>query len=480
MDFFKNSTPGIFYPISLFFIISSVIAGEYVNEVFVSFLTLFILFSLFYRENEPPVIFAAIAFQWLSIASSHLYLIFTDATQEVLLWRPQYSLEYINKTYWLSIIGLLAFALGVKLAIGKLRVEQIDRKLLDEYSVNKVIILYLLFFFGYEPVSKFVMGIVPALRQGFVALLQLKWTLLFLMIYVSFRKNEKKNIVYLIIAIEILLGFTGYFSSFKDYLILFPIVYLSFNKIKGTKQITTLTFVALILLNFGVVWSYVKGEYRMFLSGGERVQKVTVDKQEALNKLLDLALDVGEEEYLLGFEAMVKRVYFLEYFSATVNFIPERQAYLEGETWKKSLQHIFMPRLFFPNKKAIEDSEQTRKLTGIQVAGAKQGTSISPGYMAESYADFGPVNMHIAIFVLGFLLGLIYKSLLKNSYNQLWGFALILPMYFLFAIPGRSLIKIFGDSAYFFLVFYFLKRFAIQYLDVFIRSNNQTEEKTSE
>lgn len=470
-DFFKNTIPKPFYFISVFFIVASVVAGQYTFEIIASLSVLFILFGLFYRENEPPVILVAIAFQWLSISVSHFYLIFSESTQVDLLWRPQYSLEYINRTFWMSIIGLLFFSLGVKLAIVNLKVKQISMKILNLYSTNKIIIVYLIFSLTFTPLAKALRFVVPGLYQALNILTYFKWSLFFLMIYVSFIRNEKKNIVFIIIFVEIILGFTGYFSEFKNFLLLFPIVYLSFNKLKG-KQLFPIVIIALVLVNFGALWSYVKTDYRSFLSGGKRAQIVTVDKQTALKKLWDLTTQVDKEEYNLGFEAMIKRIYFLEYFSATLNFIPERQPYLEGKTWNKSLQHIFMPRMFFPNKEAIDDSEQTRKLTGIQVANAKQGTSISVGYMAESYADFGPINMHVAIFILGLALGLIYRALLRNSYNQLWGFALIFPMYFLFAIPGRSLVKIFGDSTYFLIVFLFLKRFGIPYLDKFIRKKD--------
>jgi len=389
-----------------------------------------------------------------------------------LLWRPFYSLEYINQTYWLSIIGLLAFALGIKFAIINVRVKQISNSLLNNYDTFKIIIFYLVFSVLFVPISSFIRYTIPGLFQAFTLLNFFKWSLFFLMIYVSFKKDKHKKIVFIIIFIEFILGFSGIFSEFKDFLLLFPIVYLSFNKIQSRKQIVILTLLAIILINIGALWSYVKGEYRMYLSGGERAQVVVVDKKAALNKLWELTTKVNTETYKMGFEALIKRIYFLEYFSATVNYSKKYDKYLDGETWGNAIKHILMPRILFPNKKAIDDSKQTMKLTGIHLADSSQGTSISVGYMAESFADFGDFFMHFAIFFLGFILGNIYKLLTTKAINSLWAFAMVFPMYFLININGKNLIKIFGDTFYFLIVFFFLTKFIVPIIDSNIRKPN--------
>lgn len=471
MFFDLKNIPKPLYLATLFFFIFSFISGIYILEIFASFLLLFILFGLFYRESEAPVIVFALSFQWLSISIAHFYLIFTDSSQKELLWRPFYSLEYINQTYWLSILGLFAFALGIKLAIINVRVKQISDSLLKKYDTFKVIILYVTFTILFVPISKLIRFTVPGLFQAFTILNFFKWSLFFLMVYISFKKNEHKKLVSIIIFIEFILGFSGIFAEFQNFLLLFPIVYLSFNKIQGRKQIVILTVLAIVLINIGAVWSYVKVEYRMYLSGGERAQIVVVDKRDALNKLWELTNNMNAETYKMGFEALIKRVYALEYFSATINHVTKYQKYLDGETWNNAIRHVLMPRILFPNKKGIDDSKQTMKLTGIHLADASQGTSISVGYMAESFADFGAFYMHFAIFFLGFLLGSIYKFLTTKAVNSLWAFAMIFPMFFLININGKNLIKIFGNTFYFIIVFFFLSKFAVPFIDGYLRIN---------
>ena len=54
--------------------------------------------------------------------------------------------------------------------------------------------------------------------------------------------------------------------------------------------------------------------------------------------------------------------------------------------------------------------------------GEEEGTSISMGYMAESYIDFGPWGMFVPIFLLGLLWGLIYRYFTTTSKIKIFGY----------------------------------------------------------
>ncbi|MFN2508810.1 MAG: hypothetical protein ABR589_08565, partial [Chthoniobacterales bacterium] len=93
--------------------------------------------------------------------------------------------------------------------------------------------------------------------------------------------------------------------------------------------------------------------------------------------------------------------------------------------WAGAIEHVLKPRLFFPDKAAIDDSERTSQYTGMEVAGAEQGTSIGIGYFAESYVDFGPVGMFMPIALLGAGLGLIYRLFVIKARYKLLGGAIV-------------------------------------------------------
>jgi hypothetical protein len=94
--------------------------------------------------------------------------------------------------------------------------------------------------------------------------------------------------------------------------------------------------------------------------------------------------------------------------------------YEHGALWRDAIQRVFMPRLLFPGKPGIDDSQETAKYTGLAVAGQEQGTSIGLGYMAESYIDFGWLGMFIPIFLLGVFYGTIYRLFGYRQQNRLF------------------------------------------------------------
>jgi hypothetical protein len=114
----------------------------------------------------------------------------------------------------------------------------------------------------------------------------------------------------------------------------------------------------------------------------------------------------------------------VNFFALALENVPNRVPYENGGLWTGSIMHILTPRLLFPDKPALDDSERTRLYTGVQVAGVESGTSIGIGYVGESYIDFGPVWMFAPIFLLGILYGLINRFFLTRTKYKLLGAAL--------------------------------------------------------
>ena len=68
--------------------------------------------------------------------------------------------------------------------------------------------------------------------------------------------------------------------------------------------------------------------------------------------------------------------------------------------------NAFVPRILVPDKAELpSDSYYTRRFAGVQVA--EGATSVSIGYMAEFYADWGIAGMFVSIFCYGLWIGVI-------------------------------------------------------------------------
>ena len=64
---------------------------------------------------------------------------------------------------------------------------------------------------------------------------------------------------------------------------------------------------------------------------------------------------------------------YTSFFAMALQHVPTVVPHEQGALWWGNLMHILQPRMFFPDKPMIEDSELTIKYTGEMVAGLEQG-----------------------------------------------------------------------------------------------------------
>ena len=425
-------------------------------QVSVSLIVLYLIFYLFWDEYHPPIILIGLSFTWLSISMGYFYAIFFHGQLRDLLWYPYYSVDNIERAYWYSIVGLAFLAVGIRLGIGKAMNIKVDTSEIESLDIIKLMIG----FFVYSAIANYLFDKTRVRLAGiseFFHMLKLfKWSFLFLITLAVFHTRKFINLFWAFFALGLILSFTSFFSDFKPYLFILPIGYLTIRQLTA-KQTFYILLLSVFIYVLGVYWSYIKGDYRLFLSGGQKGQIVVVSKEQALKKFFSYAKTFDRLEFKYGQEALFKRIFYLEFFSATIRFIPTYKPYMKGENVMRAIRHVTMPRIFFPNKPPLNDSKHTIELTGIYVAGAKQGVSISVGYFSELYADFGPFGMDIALFILGLLIGFIYKLPLKLSLSNVWGFAMAVPIFFFVSSFEIDLVKLIGDLIWFSLTFIIIR-----------------------
>jgi hypothetical protein len=225
------------------------------------------------------------------------------------------------------------------------------------------------------------------------------------------------------LTIELLLGFSGFFSTFKNVLFLMLVITagatsgigrLSLGKIAGA------TVVLVVLVGF---WQAVKSEYRQALNRGTGMQSVTMPLLERYQFLIGRAEEVTPEEMTVGLVSGIRRLGYIQFFAHSLRHVPRQIPHQSGELWLGAVKHVFMPRFLFPDKPALNESRRTMQFTGQIVADERRGTSISIGYMGESYIDFGYFGMFVPIFLLGLYYGLVYSYFSRIRGYELLGMA---------------------------------------------------------
>ena len=207
------------------------------------------------------------------------------------------------------------------------------------------------------------------------------------------------------------------------------------------------------LLVFGAAWTSVKNEYRNFLTQGERSQTTVVSRSEQLGRLGELIGSLSWEDVQEGMEPLFLRIAYVDFFALTMDFVPEYRPHEGGKVWMDSILHVLQPRVLFPDKPVLKsDSEFTMQYTGLFLASDDEGTSISIGYMGESYIDFGVPGMFVPILILGFFWGWMYAFFISHAQSAIFGYAFataLLIEAYQFEMAG---IKLFGGMLMKFMV----------------------------
>lgn len=400
--------------LTLFGVIGVVFSsGQNATLVFLSLSVLVVGSLLLWRPSEPPILMFLFGYQWLEASLSTFYAnyrgIHIDLSSST---GGNMSLATI-----LSLVGLLALAVGLRLGAGPSRIADILRIRDQAARVSQRKWLYLyVFSYGVALVAVALARAAPGLSQPFLAIAAFKWAAFVAFTYVTFTRKDANKFAWLIVfALELITAIGGYFSSFKFVFIftflslIFAGVRLSFWRSVGLLTCTVLALTA------GIFWTAVKSEYRSYLSGGVTAQIVTVNYEERVAYLASLIAVVTPDQLRGASERLVTRIAYVDMFAVAIEYVPLQTSFTEGRLLGSSLARVFMPRILFPNKAIIDESALTNEYTGLNVAGRNEGTQISLGYIGESYVDFGRILMMMPLLLIGVCLGACHRWLLRDG-----------------------------------------------------------------
>jgi len=418
----------------------------------------FLLLSILWKKDESPFLFIGLMLQWLSINIKVFYANFISADFSSTFE----NYKNIEQAFYYSNIGLIALAGGIFFIIRRYSLRKSNYfELALKYSSRKIVPIYIIVALLYPFIFDYSFNF-GGLQQPISKMADFKWMVFFIFMLSCLYTKQFKLFAIVAIA-EIIMSLTGFFSGFKDYfLVIFGGVAIIYAKDLNFKRVIPLVCMVFGFAWMMIMWQYVKPEYRSFLNRGENTQNSIRGTQESLEKLGQLVQNVNSEDLNEGFKQTVERLSYIDFFSATIDYVPRVIPHTHGRLWGDAIGRVLQPRLFFPNKQIIDDSETTRKYSGMQVAGAESATSISLGYMAENYIDFGMPGMFISLFGYGLLIGLVYKYVMTSSPDKLIGTAMIIPLFILIYLFESALNKLIGGLIMYLLIYELIRRFALK------------------
>ncbi len=375
---------------------SSVLSG---TAVF----ALAVMVGLTWRVDEIPVMPFVLSYQWLQVSAGYFY---HQATGH---FPGEYQPGDLDLAVFLSLAGLLLIALAVRLVA---RATARPHDVHQQWTVHNLRGLFLLviglYSINYVTTLSFGGGSLSVILDRLVQLRQVPLILLWIEVL---RQGRHRSYLWLSLAWVFIPQLGSYFSDFKTPLLLLLIVSAFFwepwnvdhRKITaaGLARVGGAVAAALFLAMLwqGGVKQDIRKAYDDDAVGAnpfDRIQLFVERAGDALPGVQNETRDVVE--------GLVSRVSYVTFFSRVLEHVPAREPHADGELLQMALSNAFMPRFLFPSKGALpSDSYYTRRFAGVLVM--EDNTSISIGYLAEFYADWGFAGMFLSVFAYGLLMG---------------------------------------------------------------------------
>jgi len=422
------------------------------------------LCALLWRRGEPPVLLFAAGFQWLQVTLKlwHANLLGVH----IVSLSPSSMVETAT---WLGLSGVLVLALGMRLGLGfglgrGLRGSSATGRslvgALSTFGALKVYLAIAILGFG----ARALVWNVSAIRQPLMAFMDLRWVPFFIFGHLALSRRQGRWIFAAVALLEFVNGI-GFFSEFRTVIFVTLLVLLTIPGRIPPRNVVALAGVFGLLVFLGIAWSAIKEDYRQFLNEGTRTQVVRVTFPERVATFVDMVGSLRAVELERGVDILVLRVAYVDYFAHVLEFVPQHRPHTDGALWGAAVLHPLTPRVLFPGKPPLRwDSDVTMEYTGLRLSSAADGTSISMGYMAESYIDFGKVGMWVPIVLIGLLWGAMYRFLVTRAPVPLIGhaFASALLIYAAqFEITG---VKLLGGVLTKFIVFSLVLLFVVPWI----------------
>lgn len=416
--------------------------------------------KLLWRPGQPPTLLLLAALHLLQVTTA---LIYANALGVNINSLSEYGVDLEYATPF-ALGAVFCLVLGMSLGntgppIWPTEVAQVEARSWSPRSAFRVFVVTLILGSAFGALS----GLSESVRQLFLAGANIQWIGMFLLAYVCL--SQKRGFSYLLVAtgVEIAIGFTGFFGEYKT---VFYALFLAFASARPKLKFSSLVaiiFASALALAISAVWSANKQDYRRFVNKGTEQQVVLVPLEDRLAFFVDRISNIDADTMANGFDLALRRITYVEFFGATLHFVPDARSHENGAITMAAFSHILFPRLLFPDKAPLpNDTTVTMAYTGLPLS-TGSGVSISIGYAGELYIDYGVLGMMACMGFIGFIYGNVTRYIQRQFSSALIGYGSTLAL----LIPGlyfeTSLIKLIGGVMTSFLILLLVSKFVMPF-----------------
>jgi hypothetical protein len=393
--------------------------------------------------GSTPVLILAFTFQWIQVSLGVLYYGLTG--RELLTiaqsdYRP------------MVLIGLgclIVIALGLRLGIALIWRHRAPGETWPHEAMIWPVLLgaYILLLSSEAAIKNFAWDN-PSITQAVLTVDMARLGLLFLVFRRLTRPAIRWYAIGLVLGVEIAMGLIGYFAGFREPLVLLMLALLEVFDRRKLQHRVALALIVALSLGLGLMWMGIRTEYRSTFTDADTIETWSSKRFGRVQDLSSNWFNRGSTGIMADLDKLVDRMWTVYYPALALARVPAHVPHTNGALLWGVIEHITMPRIFFPDKPALpSNSELVRRYSGVWVAGPEQNTSIAFGYAAESYVDFGVPLMFLPIMLFAVFMGMIYAWLMNHIYHRELAVALTTVIFWLsLYLFERSWAKMLGDA----------------------------------
>lgn len=421
---------------------------------------LVLVILLLWRSDAPPILLLPPLFQWSEVAIVPLSTIWLQVPLGAL---SRYGAD-LERSALYGLAGVSALAIGLALGSRRLRGTTFAARLRAETMVWRFREVARVAFAAMG--AGYAFAVVSAMagpaRELFNQASNIKYVGLFMLAYWCLVRGSHYRVLGAVMAFEVVFGMTGFFAEFKNSVLTFLVAALAARPKLRPADFMAVGVAGVLLMSVAIFWSAIKIDYRLFLNQGTGAQVVTVPLSDRLSYLMDAAGSMDATRIAEGFDKLVSRHGYIEFLGLTMQNVPGGIPHENGQLTLAVLDHIAMPRVLFQDKPPLpSDTEIMAKYTGLRYRW-DASTSISIGHLGELYIDFGYVGGLVAMGVMGWLVGLVYRTLRDYVASPVLitaGFCLMVTLPI--AYFGTAYVKLIGSFVFTSVIAITVQRYAL-------------------
>jgi hypothetical protein len=359
------------------------------------------------RLVGTPTMPAAVAYyllsQWLQVFARAFLALVDGEPMAQSIFGP-----WVLNAYWYMLASTVVLAFACKVVLGGIQPPTEENWSAHLYwRPIDVFMIYL----GSHLIAQMAgLTFGGVLFQFFDAIARFKIMAAFLLFTAVMSVGRGWPFLFAVLGIEILSGMTGLLGDFRGVFVFLGTAALA-AQIRWTPRTTGYACLAMTsLVALALFWTSVKFEYREMATGGGESQALQISLSDRIGYMLGRFADIASIDWGSASKALLERLAYVDITGLVINVDLASAELQKVRQWGDAFSHVFQPRFLFPDKLALSDTEVFIRLTKADLLeNMRGGTSISVGYMAENYVDFGFPGMLGGVFAVGLLVALVVR-----------------------------------------------------------------------